>query len=259
MKVSNTLNSVFFGVLDDILQPSVWHTTSGIDDLDGSTSTPNCMVPQPLYGNGRITAGLAGIAPVAWAVTKAKKKEYDRVFEAYDELNVGLIEHDIAIEAIGQSYLPIMELEKIYALVDQENKGKIYMHQFAVAMHLIRRIIKGYALPNHLSPELVTPWVKKFLDSIGNAESSMFQDGQQHQTRTNYLGNCPFRMESEEKIKHLTYITNTKRCQHKSINVGYVPRPGTRASRLTWHIIYAAGVSIGSWKIAYGYSPAPAV
>ncbi|MCJ1267819.1 actin organization and endocytosis protein [Lobaria immixta] len=202
-------------------------------------------MPQPLYENGRITAGLAGIAPVAWAVTKAEKKECDRVFEAYDKLNVGLTEHGIAIEAIGQSYLPIMELEKIYALVDQENKGKIYMHQFAVAMHLIRRIIKGYALPNHLSPELVTPWVKKFLDSIGNAESSMFQDGQQHQTGTYHLGNCSLH------------------ANIKALMVAMIQDLEQELADLRTDIRGASFMQpahpLVSWRIAYGYNLAPAV
>lgn len=75
--------------------------------------------------------------------------------------------------------------------------GQARSLQFAVAMHVMLCLI------TYLSPEFVFPSAKKLIGPVGNAELSLFQDGQQHQTRTYHLGDCSPCMESEKKMEHL--------------------------------------------------------
>lgn len=84
-------------------------------------------------------------------------------------------------------------------------------------MHHLCRKIKGYALPNHLSLELFFPSAKKLIGSVGKAELSLFHDEQQHQTRTNHLGNCSSCMEPEKKIEHLYTLPTPQNANMKAL------------------------------------------
>lgn len=164
------------------------------------------MMPQPGREGGFTTAGLSGSATVPWAVTKDEKKIYDGLFRAWDGLNRGFIGGDVAIEVMGQSGLPKSDLEKIWTLADPENKGRLDMDEFAVAMHLIYRKLNGYPVPNQLPPELVPPSTRNFADSIGTVKSLLSQDAetrkntgsflQPQKTGVSYLKNHSFRTDS---------------------------------------------------------------
>lgn len=164
------------------------------------------MMPQPGREGGYTTAGLSGSATVPWAVTKDEKKIYDQLFKAWDGFNKGFIGGDVAIEVMGQSGLPKVDLEKIWTLSDPGNKGKLDMDEFAVAMHLIYRKLNGYSVPNQLPPELVPPSTRNFAESIGTVKSLLSQDAetrknssaflQPQQTGVSYLKNRSFRTDS---------------------------------------------------------------
>lgn len=164
------------------------------------------MMPQPGREGGYTTAGLSGSATVPWAVTKDEKKIYDQLFKAWDGFNKGFIGGDVAIEVMGQSGLPKVDLEKIWTLSDPGNKGKLDMDEFAVAMHLIYRKLNGYPVPNQLPPELVPPSTRNFAESIGTVKSLLSQDAetrknssaflQPQQTGVSYLKNRSFRTDS---------------------------------------------------------------
>ena len=161
------------------------------------------MMPQPGREGGFTTAGLSGSAKVPWAVTKDEKKIYDQLFKAWDGLNKGTIGGDVALEVMGQSGLPRPDLERIWTLSDPNNKGRLDMDEFAVAMHLIYRKLNGYPVPNQLPPELVPPSTRNFTDSIGTVKSLLSQDAEQRKntgaflqpqkTGVSYLKNHSFR------------------------------------------------------------------
>ena len=161
------------------------------------------MMPQPGREGGFTTAGLAGSATVPWAVTKDEKKIYDALFKAWDGFNKGFIGGDVAIEVMDQSGLEKSDLERIWTLSDPNNKGRLNMDEFAVAMHLIYRKLNGYPVPNQLPPELVPPSTRNFADSIGTVKSLLTQDAetrkntgaflQPQQTGVSYLKNHSFR------------------------------------------------------------------
>ena len=148
-----------------------------------STGLPNIdalqarMMPQ----QGReqqnyTTAGLQGNATIPWAITKEEKTRYDSLFRAWDGLNKGFIGGAQAIEIFGQSGLEKPDLERIWTLADNGNKGRLNMDEFAVSMHLIYRKLNGYPIPNQLPPELVPPSTKHIAESIGAIKSLLHQE-----------------------------------------------------------------------------------
>lgn len=124
------------------------------------------------------TAGLSGNAVIPWAITKDEKKLYDEIFRAWDGLHKGYISGDQAIEIMGQSGLEKPDLERIWTLSDNGNKGRLDLDEFAVAMHLIYRKLNGYPIPNQLPPELVPPSTRNFNASLGQVKSMLSQESE---------------------------------------------------------------------------------
>ncbi|PGH05869.1 actin cytoskeleton-regulatory complex protein PAN1 [Helicocarpus griseus UAMH5409] len=145
------------------------------------------LMPQPGREGGFTTQGLSGNATIPWAVTKDEKKIYDQLFKAWDGLNKGFIGGDVAIEIMGQSGLNREDLERIWTLSDPNNRGRLNMDEFAVAMHLIYRKLNGYPVPNRLPPELVPPSTRNFNDSIGTVKSLLTQDAESRKSSGAFL------------------------------------------------------------------------
>ncbi len=147
--------------------------------------------------------GLQGNATVPWAVTKDEKKIYDEVFRAWDGFNKGYVSGDQAIEIFGQSGLEKGDLERIWTLSDPNNRGRLNLDEFAVAMHLIYRKLNGYPVPNRLPPELIPPSTRNLNDSIGTVKSMLSREAEERKnsgaflqpqkTGVSYLKNHSFR------------------------------------------------------------------
>jgi hypothetical protein len=177
---------------------------SGLPNIDLLQSR---MMPQQGREQGSFTtSGLSGNAVIPWAITKDEKTRYDSVFKAWDGFGKGFIGGDVAIEVFGQSGLEKPDLERIWTLADQGNKGRLNMDEFAVAMHLIYRKLNGYPIPAQLPPELVPPSTRNFNDSIGTVKSLLHQESDfrknsgaallPQQTGVSYLKNHSFRGDS---------------------------------------------------------------
>ncbi|KAI6144058.1 hypothetical protein BKA82DRAFT_33836, partial [Pisolithus tinctorius] len=81
-----------------------------------------------------------GTAPkVPWALSKAEKKSYDQIFRAWDAQGTGFISGQTALEVFGQSGLDRNDLAKIWSLADADNRGKLNLAEFHVAMGIIYR------------------------------------------------------------------------------------------------------------------------
>ena len=146
------------------------------------------LMPQAGRESGSFTTqGLAGSAKVPWAVTKDEKKIYDELFKAWDGLNKGFVTGDVAIEIMGQSGLAQQDLERIWTLSDPNNRGRLDMDEFAVAMHLIYRNLNGYPVPNRLPPELIPPSTRNFNSSIDTVKSLLTQDAETRKTSGAFL------------------------------------------------------------------------
>jgi len=177
---------------------------SGLPNIDLLQSR---MMPQQGREQGSFTtSGLSGNAVIPWAITKDEKTRYDSVFKAWDGFNKGFIGGDVAIEVFGQSGLEKPDLERVWTLADQGNKGRLNMDEFAVAMHLIYRKLNGYPMPAQLPPELVPPSTRNFNDSIGAVKSLLHQESDfrknsgasllPQKTGVSYLKNHSFRGDS---------------------------------------------------------------
>lgn len=104
---------------------------------------------------------------------------------------------------MGQSGLDRKDLEAIWTLSDPNDRGRLDMDEFAVAMHLIYRRLNGYPVPARLPPELVPPSTKNFNNSIDTVKSLLSQDAesrksagvflQPQRTGISYLKNHSFR------------------------------------------------------------------
>ncbi|KAF2090508.1 hypothetical protein K490DRAFT_34719 [Saccharata proteae CBS 121410] len=145
------------------------------------------MMPQPGREGGFTTAGLRGNATVPWAVTKDEKKIYDDLFKAWDGFSKGYISGDQAIEIFGQSGLDKSDLERIWTLSDPNNRGRLNLDEFAVAMHLIYRKLNGYPVPNRLPPELVPPSTRNFNDSIGTMKNLLSREADERKSSGAFL------------------------------------------------------------------------
>ncbi|RYC59767.1 hypothetical protein CHU98_g6431 [Xylaria longipes] len=147
---------------------------SGLPNIDALHAR---MMPQAgREQQNYTTAGLSGNAVIPWAITKDEKTRYDQLFQAWDGLGKGFIGGDQAIEIMGQSGLDKTDLERIWTLSDNGNKGRLDLDEFAVAMHLIYRKLNGYPIPNTLPPELVPPSTRKITESLGTIRSMLNQE-----------------------------------------------------------------------------------
>ncbi|KAG6334877.1 hypothetical protein ID866_4218 [Astraeus odoratus] len=99
-----------------------------------------------------------GMTPrIPWALSKSEKKSYDNIFRAWDAQGTGFISGQTALEVFGQSGLDRNDLAKIWSLADGDNRGKLNLAEFHVAMGLIYRRLNGSEIPDELPPELVPP------------------------------------------------------------------------------------------------------
>lgn len=145
------------------------------------------LMPQQGREGGFTTQGLSGNAKVPWAVTKDEKRMYDQLFKAWDGLGKGFITGDVAIEIMGQSGLDRPDLETIWTLSDPNNKGRLNLDEFSVAMHLIYRKLNGYPIPARLPPELVPPSTRNFNSSIDTVKTLLSQDAETRKSSGAFL------------------------------------------------------------------------
>ena len=161
-------------------QPGQWGLVnapaSGLPNIDALQAR---MMPQAgREQQNYTTAGLSGNAVIPWAITKDEKRRYDELFRAWDGLGKGYIGGDQAIEIMGQSGLDKTDLERIWTLADNGNKGRLDLDEFAVSMHLIYRKLNGYPIPNTLPPELIPPSTRNFSASLGTVKSMLSQESE---------------------------------------------------------------------------------
>ena len=167
--------------------PSLGLVNAPVSGLPNIDELQRRLMPQAGREGGFTTTGLAGNAVVPWAVTKEEKKIYDQLFRAWDGLSKGFVGGETAIELMGQSGLAKSDLEKIWTLSDPNNRGRLDMDEFAVAMHLIYRRLNGYPVPGRLPPELVPPSARNLADSIGTVKSLLSQDAQSRKDSGSFL------------------------------------------------------------------------
>lgn len=92
---------------------------------------------------------------LSWAMSKEERKSYDNIFRAWDSKRTGWISGDVARELFSQSGLSREQLLQIWHLADPENRGKLNIAEFHIAMALIYRALNGNEIPDKLPSELI--------------------------------------------------------------------------------------------------------
>ncbi|KAF8749948.1 Pleckstrin homology domain, partial [Rhizoctonia solani] len=85
----------------------------------------------------------------------------------HDRAQHRFISGQVALEVFGQSGLSREDLAKIWTLADGDNRGKLNLAEFHVAMGLIFRRLNGNEIPDVLPPELVPASARDLGDQVG--------------------------------------------------------------------------------------------
>ncbi|KAG1749461.1 hypothetical protein EDB19DRAFT_1680127 [Suillus lakei] len=101
--------------------------------------------------------GIGSAPKVSWTLSKSEKKQYDQIFRSWDAQGTGFISGQTALEVFGQSGIDKNDLARIWTLADADNRGKLNLAEFHVAMGLIFRKLNGNDIPDELPSELVPP------------------------------------------------------------------------------------------------------
>ncbi|WAR51898.1 hypothetical protein PtB15_1B335 [Puccinia triticina] len=103
---------------------------------------------------------------VPWKLSTEEKKSYDQIFRAWDQTGSGFIEGKMSTEVFAQSGLAREDLMQIWGLADVENRGKLNLAEFHVAMGLIYRRLNGNPIPTTLPAEMVPPSARDLDNSV---------------------------------------------------------------------------------------------
>lgn len=113
---------------------------------------------------------------LSWAMSKEERKSYDSIFRAWDSKRTGWISGDVARELFGQSGLSREQLLQIWHLADPENRGKLNIAEFHIAMALIYRALNGNEIPNELPSELIPSSTRDLSESVDFLKDLLKQD-----------------------------------------------------------------------------------
>ncbi|GAA5815342.1 hypothetical protein MFLAVUS_008849 [Mucor flavus] len=145
--------------------------------LGNTMDFTNRMMPHT--GNYTAPSGFASLSKdikIPWAVTSEEKKQYTKIFKAWDTEKKGTLSGDKAKEIFSQSGLPQNVLMQIWNLSDPNNQGKLNVDEFSVAMHLIYRKLNGYNVPETLPAELIPPSTRDLHDSVSKLKKTILED-----------------------------------------------------------------------------------
>uniref|UniRef100_A0AAY4C928 Intersectin-1 n=1 Tax=Denticeps clupeoides TaxID=299321 RepID=A0AAY4C928_9TELE len=92
-----------------------------------------------------------------WVISVDERAKHDQQFHSLTPTAAGFITGDQAKNFFLQSGLPPPVLAQIWALADLNNDGKMDMHEFSIAMKLIKLKLQGHSLPPTLPPSLMQP------------------------------------------------------------------------------------------------------
>ncbi|WFD29767.1 hypothetical protein MSPP1_000779 [Malassezia sp. CBS 17886] len=113
---------------------------------------------------------------IPWTLSKEERKSYDNIFRAWDAKRTGFISGDVAREVFGQSGLEREKLLQVWHLADTENRGKLNLAEFHVAMALIYRALNGNEVPQELPAEIVPSSARDLSESVDFLKDLLKQD-----------------------------------------------------------------------------------
>ncbi|KAI8341572.1 hypothetical protein BD560DRAFT_456636 [Blakeslea trispora] len=143
--------------------------------LNNNLAFASRMMPHTLDYTPAGFESLSKNIKIPWAVTDEEKKQYTKIFKAWDTEKKGTISGEKAKEIFSQSGLAQNVLMQIWNLADPNNQGKLNVDEFAVAMHLIYRKLNGYNVPETLPPELVPPSTRDLNESVDMLKKTILE------------------------------------------------------------------------------------
>ncbi|KAM0752107.1 hypothetical protein T439DRAFT_379225 [Meredithblackwellia eburnea MCA 4105] len=125
--------------------------------------------------------------PISWALTSEEKKRYDQIFRAWDQQGSGFIGGNVAKEVFGQSGLDQNDLLAIWNLADTNDRGKLNIDEFHIAMGMIYRRLNGNPLPTTLPEEMRPAATRDMTDSVDFMKGLLKHDSNQRSTNVSDL------------------------------------------------------------------------
>lgn len=101
-----------------------------------------------------------------WVISKEEKLKYDTLFEQADLDRDGFVSGHEIKDVFLKSGVAQPVLAHIWGLCDTAEQGKLNNEQFALALWLISRKLKGIDPPPKLTSEMVPPSCRKTTDAV---------------------------------------------------------------------------------------------
>ncbi|KAJ8911718.1 hypothetical protein NQ315_013180 [Exocentrus adspersus] len=109
---------------------------------------------------------------ISWVVTTDEKAKSDALFIKSDIDKDGFVSGQEIKDVFLQSGVPQPVLAHIWALCDIKQSGKLNNEQFALAMWLVARCLKGIEPPVTLTPEMIPPSFRSVKPADGLVENN---------------------------------------------------------------------------------------
>ena len=90
-----------------------------------------------------------------WAINPQERAKYEKLFFSLEPIS-GYIPGNKVKSVLMDSKLPLDTLGKIWDLADMDKDGKLNLHEFTIAMHLVYKALEKNAVPNVLPNELLS-------------------------------------------------------------------------------------------------------
>ncbi|CAO3625468.1 unnamed protein product [Mucor hiemalis] len=103
-------------------------------------------------------------------LTESEVKKYEVYFNQLDTDNSGFIEADEAVYFFSHSRLPDSELGFIWEIADSRRIGKLDLHDFAVAMHLIGMRKNNQSIDHYTQQNTQNQFFPNLLDQHQNTD-----------------------------------------------------------------------------------------
>lgn len=151
------------------LPPSVYATAAGDNNPVQPTQQPTPQQQHQLPQRSQTIDSLGSLAfsssagvdqqpnQQQWNITPQEKIQFDAFFDKIDTKRTGFVQGTDAVEFFTNSRLPEADLAQIWDLADSSQQGRLSRDQFAVAMHLIHKRLRGEPLPSTLPNALALP------------------------------------------------------------------------------------------------------
>nr|CAH7760911.1 unnamed protein product [Callosobruchus chinensis] len=128
--------------------------------------------PMPMIPTSIVKPTVPSQPVLTWVVTPEEKAKSDTLFIKSDIDKDGFVSGQEIKDVFLQSGVPQPVLAHIWALCDIKQSGKLNNEQFALAMWLVARCLKGIEPPVALTPEMVPPTFRSIKPMDGLVENN---------------------------------------------------------------------------------------